>query len=586
MRSSGGHPGYLAFAASAAPALGALAFVLRYGVDVPFYDQWIAEAPLFEKVWQHRWTVGDFWAQHNEHRIVFPKLLYVALAWFTQWNVRAELVATWALVCVTSFAIYRCQRSTAGVGTAPRMLQLLLANVLLFSPAPFETWLWGINVQNILAVTCAVSSLAVACSEARFGARMAGCIALAVIATFSTLGGLLSWFLPLPLLFVDRGDGDGRSRRVGAVMWGVALACTTLLYFHAYEKPPGHPSLADALRAPADATEFLLIYAGNILTPLSHAHYMALAKIIGGVLVILYAAACGHLVLRWHDRRLVHRSLVWILVGLYAVLNGVLITVGRLGFGPSAATWSRYETYSELLPLALVFLIPIVVSDLSRRGRAAGARAMLNAIPLVLSVVMTVFLGVKSVEAVAIMRFNRVKRLQGKAALLFVDAFRDDSIRTFVTKTDADVRPIADTLSRLGLLHPPLVRTRRMQDLEGADSPRQPYGALQLVTRADADGISITGWTFNPGTGWPADAVVLSYDAPNGDAVPFAIADMTLDRPEDSGVPRGTPAATWRVVIPPSRLPTGATRICGWALDIGRAEATRLAGCRDVPAPR
>src|SRR5690349_3177465 len=76
---------YLGFAVAWAPAAATLELILRYGVDLPFYDQWVAEAPLFAKIWRHRASVADFWAQHNEHRMVFPKIVFVALAWATHW---------------------------------------------------------------------------------------------------------------------------------------------------------------------------------------------------------------------------------------------------------------------------------------------------------------------------------------------------------------------------------------------------------------------------------------------------------------------------------------------------------------------
>src|SRR6185295_12796357 len=63
----------LALAAAAllagAPAARLAWLVGRYGVDVPYHDQWPGELPLFEKLAAGRLGFADLWEPHNEHRI-------------------------------------------------------------------------------------------------------------------------------------------------------------------------------------------------------------------------------------------------------------------------------------------------------------------------------------------------------------------------------------------------------------------------------------------------------------------------------------------------------------------------------------
>ncbi len=575
---------YLGFVLAWAPAAATLELILRYGVDLPFYDQWVAEAPLFAKIWRHRAIVADFWAQHNEHRMVLPRIVYVALAWATRWDVRAELVATWALVCLVSLAVHRCHRSTLGVADRPRILQLLLANVLLFSPAAFETWLWAINLVNVLQLVCVVSLLTLACSGASLRVKVRAGAALALAATLSAINGFFGWLLPLPLFLSQRDSIAAPARLRLATLWMAGFTVTAAAYFSGYARPSSHPSLTAVLAKPTDAVQFFLVYLGNVFTPLIIPRYAVIARLIGGLLLGLYIGACGYVLYRRRDRVLVNRSLVWIVLGLCSLLNGLAVTFSRLGFGPTAATWSRYITYSALLPLALVFLLPIVVSHLAHDGRRSPSRPVAGVL-LGLVVVLLVFDLFKVAEAVAIMRLTRVKRLQGKAALLYVDAFQDQSIETYVSRRDEGIRPIADEMSALGLLHPPILKTARMQDIERTTAATgAPYGGLDRVTQGESDRLSLSGWTWNPRSGMPADAVIVSYDAPNGDAIAFAVADMTLDRPEASSE-SSMNAAAWRVTVPAKRLPGNTLRLCAWALDGGRVEARRLPGGRAVVIP-
>ena len=64
--------------------------VVQYAVAVPFWDQWEL-VPLLEKTYHGELTFHDLWAQHNEHRIFFPKIIMLVLARLTGWNIHFEL---------------------------------------------------------------------------------------------------------------------------------------------------------------------------------------------------------------------------------------------------------------------------------------------------------------------------------------------------------------------------------------------------------------------------------------------------------------------------------------------------------------
>ena len=62
-----------AVAAACAPAW----LIVRYGVDVPYSDQWNI-AHFFEKSARGALTLADLYAQQNEYRQLFPHALFVA----------------------------------------------------------------------------------------------------------------------------------------------------------------------------------------------------------------------------------------------------------------------------------------------------------------------------------------------------------------------------------------------------------------------------------------------------------------------------------------------------------------------------
>ena len=90
--------------------------VWRYGVNVPYWDDWGFGDLLI------RWHTGragflDLFEQQNESRPFFPRLLLLPMAAATGWNLRYQMFASFAVACVTAFALVMLARRTlAGAG--------------------------------------------------------------------------------------------------------------------------------------------------------------------------------------------------------------------------------------------------------------------------------------------------------------------------------------------------------------------------------------------------------------------------------------------------------------------------------------
>src|SRR5437870_11339168 len=108
--------------------------IFRNGVDVPFLDEWDGTAPLFEKMADGTLGLADFFAQHNEHRIFFPRLIFFGLGRLTHWNIQAELWVTWFLALLCLFNIWQIARRSSWKNSPHAFWLLFAASVLLFSP--------------------------------------------------------------------------------------------------------------------------------------------------------------------------------------------------------------------------------------------------------------------------------------------------------------------------------------------------------------------------------------------------------------------------------------------------------------------
>jgi hypothetical protein len=88
------------------PAWLPLALINKYGVDLRYWDDWDPDlAGVYIKAHQHALTLADLAAQHNEHRPMVPRLIYLVISPITHANNIDDQICEWLLVCLTSAGI-------------------------------------------------------------------------------------------------------------------------------------------------------------------------------------------------------------------------------------------------------------------------------------------------------------------------------------------------------------------------------------------------------------------------------------------------------------------------------------------------
>src|SRR5208282_5123507 len=190
---------WLPLSLAATPALLPLFLILHYGVDFHFLDEWSPEiAGIFVKAHLHHLTFHDIFAQHNEHRLAIPRLFLLAINPITHWNNIGTLVAAWSIVCATSLLLWQIVRATQPKGRT--VIVWFLCNLLMFTPAQNENWLWGMGLANFSPTLLVFAAIVVAISAMPIWARLIICLLLASAATVSSGNGVLAWPLACPLL--------------------------------------------------------------------------------------------------------------------------------------------------------------------------------------------------------------------------------------------------------------------------------------------------------------------------------------------------------------------------------------------------
>jgi len=574
--------GWLWFMAAASPALLPPWLILRYGVDVHFWDEWSPDlARLYVKAHQHQLTFTDLIARHNEHRPLIPRLVYLALNSFTDWNNLANLWTGWIFAFIASLAIWWLIRKTAPPGRA--LILWFLCNLLIFTPAQSENWLWGIGVANILPMTILAAAVVAAASALRPWLKLLICLLLASAATFTNGNGFFSWALVGAILAWSRSGDELFKKRWLFAVWMAGLAINAALYFYHYR---GLSTFGGFYTTrPLSVLLYLLTFSGNAFAYSTTYSWQTACTVLGGMMLAMYLAAIGYFIYCWRkgELELCGNMLSWLAVGGFSVLSALIAGFCRGGSGPQQATNSRYVAHSLFLPIALIGLIPLICDDL--RTRLAGRLDSLwTQLPVCLATSLILVQISAFPSAIAGCQSWRIYQRQLKAALLLVNIFPDNPQLAFLFPSLTILKSEANELDAMGYVHPPLIAGNNAALIRPADaeSAAGVRGQLERATTPQVGQISATGWAVFPLQRQVADAVFLTYQNNQQQPIIFALAEIGLER-HDIATQLGDSryqGCGWQATFPLAGLPTNlkAIRIAAWALDAESGKASPLEG--------
>lgn len=546
--------------------------VRRYGVDVPYLEQWNV-AFLFEKLSRGALTAADLFEQQNEYRQFFPHLLLVGVGRLTGWNVKYDLCLVFLLACLISVCVYRLGALTLeDAGGLRRAAAFFLTNLLLFSPMQYENWLYGIQVVYLLPVACVVAGVLVAQTRRAVRTKFLLCGCLALVATFSAANGMLAWPVLLPPLLLSEPRAGLKERRWLTAVWLVCAALSVAVYLHGLRSTPEHPSMFEALRHPARAAAFFFSLLG---TPLwAGSPWVTIS--LGVALVAVYALAFVYVWKHREDGAPARRMTGWLALGAFSLLSGAMITAGRSGFGIGQANAGRYIAFSLYLTAAIAHLLPLLACELKRRGHAERARIVgrLAALTFVLAVAAQARLypiGTLS------MMYKWREHAHEKACMLFVNVLPGECPSERGLPAGL-LRRGANALDRVGYLRPPLIRGARLEEIEAGAS--EAAGVFEELKTEPDGSLSAAGHARIPGKGRPADAVLLAYDKGEAGSFVFALGEAGAEKEYSISRLREivSPSLRWRARVPAGVPGGGPLKINAWALDAEEGKAYRLAG--------
>lgn len=544
--------------------------ILKYSVNFPFSDQWPL-AVMFEKIYAGNLSFSDLFAQFHESRKFFPRLIFIGLAYLTNWDVRYEMLVIFLLTCIVSFNIYCLNNLTVRASLVTQLLLLAISNLLIFSPAQYENWLWGIQIVVYIPIACLTGCLVIAQKKLGLRTKFIICFCLCTVSTFSYANGMLTWVLVFPALAIlaSRKCEEIFTKNIWIIIGGLlGLVINTVLYFYDYQKPDKHPSFLSGITHPVDTFHYFLAFLG---APLGFEN-LTVATIVGGLVFGLWMFLCWQFFgLVKRDFLVLHRLVGWLIIGVYGIISGAVTAVGRVGFGVEQSLAPRYTAFSLYLMVSLVYLLVIFY----QLGSQKDVQAKLIKYTSYFLVSILIILHFKTtINAVERMSDRRVILLQSKACLLMINIVPQNEC--LVTKRSPDpLKQTANILDKLDFLQPGLVKSKNIQDIAEKPNSDLIYGYFDRVNQIDNQTYIANGWAILPERNEVADGVILTYENAQGEDIIFKLINQRIRRPSvreyfdnsaylDSG---------WQKSFTVEEIPQGRVKLKAWAFDtnIGKA---------------
>jgi hypothetical protein len=373
----------LFIAAFVACIIGYFGFIVSYGVNVVFWDDWAWASFLH----RGQTTLGSLWAQHNENIMFFPNALAYFLIRLTAWNTMVFLWISGVLLVGVLAMITRVFWNE--IKQAP--LVWLPLPFIVLTPAQYQSTLWAFQVAWYMVLLSIVGAIFLLERPNVSTRHVVAAALIGVLGSYSSVHGLLVW--PAGLIMLS---SKGQSNRLRA-LWSAFALVTILGFFAAYNvADTNSASPSQILAHMSEILQGLLLTVGSVIPSYRSSgppiFSSVILEVIGGLLLIAGIAVISSWIRQGRPRG--PKAFCVALIAT-SILFDLLLVPSRLAFDEYYGTASRMNTF--MWPLLLgtyAYLVMSRPSELSKWGIFARAPRIAISLVMAAAVVVGTIVGV------------------------------------------------------------------------------------------------------------------------------------------------------------------------------------------------
>lgn len=338
------------------PPVAILVLILRLAVNVPFQDDWDTVSVLAK--W-HEGTVsfGDFWQQHNEHRIPSLRALIWLLGIFSNYNVVIEMLVGFVFAVLALPVV--CALLRRGLKEhAPDLIlpMTAVASLLLFSLMLHENWFSGTASLQLFLLR--LVSVTLVWALVRWPSQLKGvaiAMCCAIVGMFAEAAGLALWIIGSLAIWITTEKETRRNLLLTA--WVLVAVVMVSAYVSGLDW-----DVSDLQEDSLHPLRLMTFIGACLGLPFAYGTTAAQSATVG----IAGCAALATAVLsmaRWRPEVL--RGVVpVVLLAAQGLLGAVLIGIGRSGLEAKYAMASHYAFGSSQFWIATIAIVAVAIKSI------------------------------------------------------------------------------------------------------------------------------------------------------------------------------------------------------------------------------
>lgn len=408
-------------------------FICKFGSTIPLWDQWEL-VPLLEKLHDKTLMLADLWQLHNEHRIIFPKILMLFLAHFSNWNIFLELCTNMVLAIISLLFLFSILRNTSESLKSPWLK--IIISLLIFSMVQYENWFWGWQIQIFMSILGAIIAI---WSANKWQGKTIGltiAILAAILSSYSFSSGLVIWPALAVLFLLQK-----KWKINHIIILTIACIATVLLYYYKYKGNPHHPPILFFLSHPLVYARYVLTYLGSSL-----GHSRSSSLVVALIMLIITSLAIFDI---WRiDKKKIHNLAPWLALAIYVLLAACATGLGRAGFGARQALSSRYTTISTLLVISAA----VTIYHSMELNLSINKKRSLKDILFIIAITSVFCLSYSNSYTHGVKEMKKIAKCVNESAFCLTDPENadDDSLKRLYPNPDV-IRQRIKVLSELGI---------------------------------------------------------------------------------------------------------------------------------------
>lgn len=318
-------------------------YLITYSINIPFMDEWELFRP---NSFINNPTLQNLFAQHNEHKLVIPKVFFYIFSLFN-YDIRVCLTISYMIFTLCVILVFKRFKLSN--------FYIMIWSLVLFSPLNFENNLWPFQIQWHLLILFILLSIMAICKNNKTSFTYLGGVFLPFATVFSLGSGAIAALLLSVISFLRSlmtpKQNDQKSDIYFSIIYTSSSILFSILYFYNYQKPPYHPEIS----FPWTSNFWKHFFA---ILSLGYGNINLNFTLILGLIIFLLILNCIVFAIKSYFSKKSKVPSQEELIILALVFTAMLATISltRAGFGANQALSSRYFEFSAFNILALVTL--------------------------------------------------------------------------------------------------------------------------------------------------------------------------------------------------------------------------------------